>query len=1037
MSKRPKHTPPKPLKGEIASIISYWRDALIEGEHGSLNAKEYLALGLDLPFADLSRGTATAHAVRTLAQNEERRAREKERARARPSSPSELRVLLCPLRFERIERGPGPRFVEPLWIPAVLQPNGNLLPPRAGGPWIPREHLEPLLLDNAVTIGDSRSVERFADKYPANDWQSWDEYWTYSSELFRFVTGVPIESFELEEFRRAPNSFVTLDVSSAGSTTPLRDVMSSMLEGRRSTGLLPLFATRSGPSPKSYPRSVRSVYNAAIQHTGQFGDKFPLAPSQRLAVHRLLGTKSGDFLCVTGPPGTGKTTLLQSVIASLWISAIGNSDARPPIIVACGATNQSVTNVIDSLGRATGGADLFAKRWLPDVHSFGTFCCSATRARDIEGYQLELRDGTGISSEMETEAYVARATQHYLQCFSDWSGRSLTLKKVVSRLRLLVLAERSALKKDIFRARYGSFSGFLGSLVGMGRRQSPEELFQAVSHFDTTRRHKLFLLASHYWEGRWLLEAAAVLKRRASEEQKQTRARFFRGDAESWQRRAMITPAFVSTLAMTPRFFAGKADPNQSPIDLLIFDEAGQIPVEMGVACVALAKRAMVVGDAEQLEPVWNVAPHIDRVNAAKNKLVKLTDAAGWKAFAKRGLAASAGSLMELALRSTPWEERRADTRHTTHGVFLTEHRRSVPAIVQFCNRLAYGDRLEPCRPELAGRVLPPFCYVHVAGIAQQFRQSRYNMYEVHQIGAWIERHEAELKRFYRATQIDDVLAVITPFAAQTQKLKEHLRKRYPKMTIGTVNSLQGAERAVILFSSVYDSKFEGRYIFDQGTNMLNVAVSRAKDTFLVFGDMQIFKADAQAPSGVLAQFLFAGQAFELPQVASADTQSLAGEEMRRITTLEEHQEELFRAFQVVQNELLIVSPTISSAAILRDRIVDHIRNARSRNVRVRVFTDCYLDSPDGQLKKNAAEGRRLLTEAGATVHIAKAIHNKAVAIDSHTLIEGSFNWLSAVRTAGSIHQKLEVSSRYTGPLAAERIRTLLEELEHRERLLA
>jgi hypothetical protein len=57
------------------------------------------------------------------------------------------------------------------------------------------------------------------------------------------------------------------------------------------------------------------------------------------------------------------------------------------------------------------------------------------------------------------------------------------------------------------------------------------------------------------------------------------------------------------------------------------------------------------------------------------------------------------------------------------------------------------------------------------------------------------------------------------------------------------------------------------------------------------------------------------------------------------------------------------------------------------------------------------------------------------VAIDDHTLIEGSFNWLSAVRTAGSIHQKLEVSTRYRGGQTAAAIKKLRAELEHRAAL--
>ena len=38
---------------------------------------------------------------------------------------------------------------------------------------------------------------------------------------------------------------------------------------------------------------------------------------------------------------------------------------------------------------------------------------------------------------------------------------------------------------------------------------------------------------------------------------------------------------------------------------------------------------------------------------------------------------------------------------------------------------------------------------------------------------------------------------------------------------------------------------------------MLNVAVSRAKDSFLVFGDMSLFNIKSLSPTGILAKYLF------------------------------------------------------------------------------------------------------------------------------------------------------------------------------------
>jgi len=99
----------------------------------------------------------------------------------------------------------------------------------------------------------------------------------------------------------------------------------------------------------------------------------------------------------------------------------------------------------------------------------------------------------------------------------------------------------------------------------------------------------------------------------------------------------------------------------------------------------------------------------------------------------------------------------------------------------------------------------------------------------------------------------------VTPFKAQAELIDTALTKglgRKHGITVGTVHSLQGAERPVIIFSVTYSAVPAGRtYFFDQSTSMLNVAVSRAQDSLIVVGDLDTLN-HAGLPGRTLGEHL-------------------------------------------------------------------------------------------------------------------------------------------------------------------------------------
>jgi len=244
----------------------------------------------------------------------------------------------------------------------------------------------------------------------------------------------------------------------------------------------------------------------------------------------------------------------------------------------------------------------------------------------------------------------------------------------------------------------------------------------------------------------------------------------------------------------------------------------------------------------------------------------------------------------------------------------------------------------------------------------------------------------------------------------------------------GTVHALQGGERAIILFSSVYSKTDVESYFFDRGPNMLNVAVSRAKDSFIVFGDMDIFDPALNTPSGILARHLYSSEENELAG-ASVPVRPEAAElqEIHRVSTLDKHVRTLARSFDRAEQRLIIVSPYLRWRAVKADGVSEKVAAAVARGVKVFVYIDSGFN--DHLRMPSAKRAAAVLTESGAEIVVCHNIHSKILCIDHDVFVEGSFNWLSAERNLDH-YVRHDTSIIYTGAQASDFIRQSAKEIE-------
>jgi GTPase SAR1 family protein len=384
-----------------------------------------------------------------------------------------------------------------------------------------------------------------------------------------------------------------------------------------------------------------------------------------------------------------------------------------------------------------------------------------------------------------------------------------------------------------------------------------------INNFFDQVRYLEFWLAVHYYESRWLIEKNPI-----KEKQK---GKTFEGVLDKlYHRLAMVSPCMVMTFFMLPKQFLAYNSNDKSHyylynyIDLLIVDEAGQISPEIAAPSFSLAKKAVVVGDEQQIPPVWGTVRALDIAMAMSNNVIGSKDE--YSIIEENGLNCSQSSIMKISSLSCAYDK-------YGKGLFLSEHRRCYNEIVDYCNELVYGGNLEPLRGSANGDnenvlvgYLPAMGHKEITvGRSQKIGCSRRNEEEAKAIVFWLkenylkilEKYQIQAKAKKNELNHKEVVGIVTPFKNQAMLLRKIIKQEIPEwvddIAVGTVHTFQGAERKVIIFSSVYGSE-EGCFFINNNKSLMNVAVSRAKDSFLVFGDSTCLTGGKKSAGGLLKE---------------------------------------------------------------------------------------------------------------------------------------------------------------------------------------
>ncbi|WP_298079498.1 AAA domain-containing protein, partial [uncultured Cardiobacterium sp.] len=943
------------MQTETLAFAQYWRNSLADAEtsKGAFRLQDCGAF-LQLSPETLASGIASAEIVEKCFADEKAQTHFVEIV-LRPE------VYCAPLQHGVVAENGNPPIITPIITPALLYRDGRIYP--SAQTIMPRDILEPID-EGSFSIGSVAQRDEWLSRNPIpgvpeydengaplddesfyREWQSW------LADCHCFLDGVAHDWLDNNEYQRANYGYL-LKKSMIKASMHILALYDHL---QKEQPAAPLFANyaRAALTPTEPCLPAHSAFTERLAHAS---DQYPLAAAQRDALAHLLHSAHGDILAVNGPPGTGKTTLLLSVVASLWAEA-ALKESEPPVIVAASTNNQAVTNIIDAFGKDFArGSGIFAGRWLPDIASFGAYF----PARGKEEAAAKKYQTRSFFEKVESDEYFYHAQATYLQAAANAFPAISSVQEAVNALHQALQKEvlklqdienawahlsraRNAMKKALddnyqealnqirqeykatetekekidtlldewenYRAKESLLYAFFSWLPPVAKKRlrlarlflktiwpaayaepqgksldaieaeiktlatqlqqqlaaqaqllaRGEELKQALqqrlkewqtvlqplkldkpaaecdlqecdARADTHIRFKIFQLATHYWEGRWLLEMATLLPELEKEKRKTGRKAL----EPRWRRRMKLTPCIVSTFFMLPnemtvsRHEGGNSfstDYLYDFADLLIVDEAGQVRPEVAGASFALAQKALVIGDTLQIAPIWSLPPAVDIGNMRHAGLLNGTnDTDHYQALCELGKSVAFGSVMQIAQTRSRYHY----NPELARGMFLYEHRRCFDEIIAYCNTLCYKGNLQPKRgKKLQTDSLPPMGYWHIAGHCQKTNGgSRHNQEEAETIAQWLAAQRATLESFYDLP-LHQIVGVVTPFGAQVRAIGKACREQgiavgqgEDSMTVGTVHALQGAERSVIIFSPVYSKDADGGFI-DSSPSML------------------------------------------------------------------------------------------------------------------------------------------------------------------------------------------------------------------------
>jgi nucleoside-triphosphatase THEP1 len=527
----------------------------------------------------------------------------------------------------------------------------------------------------------------------------------------------------------------------------------------------------------------------ALCFDDQIDEDSPLSAAQKLAVKAALGS---EVCFVIGPPGTGKTTVIQQIIAECA--------KRGERVLIASHTRAAIENVFETRhGVANPLANFSEDRMVIDFNSERLKSYSAKERIRAKQVVLEEKRVIVEDSIRESEAEV----QRYRDQYAEIQRENNAIKKELTK----IAANRASAEASFLEAKQ-NYDKALKKCVSVENNLARKMLAAAIGKKDLAMGEH----AKHLEEAKAQLDEREKLLAEITAQEAQKQGELRDSDLKVIHIEAdKVKEAIQFSCDMVKEILAEIAALNHEAIisdaqivgstlaacsaskrfakqrfDAVIVDEASMASLPALYLAANLAdKRVIVVGDPAQLSP-------IAQTEALKRSIYEVTEVG--KSFYE-------GQMHPLS-------------------VMLDEQHRCRAAIGSLVSRVFYSGRLKNSRGSDALRQGTPsliFMKGSAAGCAREF---------VGKVGS---------------------IGIITPFRKSVERIKASMGDMLEKenIQVDTVHRFQGSERNVIILdlAGIVTSAGELSIMIagesaSSAARLLNVASTRARDYLVVLADV-------------------------------------------------------------------------------------------------------------------------------------------------------------------------------------------------------